>query len=93
MTQKEVEPRHISYTIIVRGDVVFRFLDIGLNHFPSLVDAPPPPLISLKMEFFHFGPCYAKVGGFRPGNIKRICLLPQGRLGKGRASIASVVSW
>ena len=36
VTQKEVEPLHISYTIVVRGDVVFRFLAIGLHHFPSL---------------------------------------------------------
>ena len=55
--QKEVEPLHISYTILVRGDVVFRFLAIGLNHFPSLWCGgrfTPPPLHFPENSIFYF---------------------------------------
>ena len=86
MTQKEVEPLHLPYTITVGGDVVFRFLGIGLNHFPSLWcggQKPPPPLPP-KLNFFFPDRFLPRVGGFRRDNVKVICLLGHDKLGKSK---------
>jgi hypothetical protein len=92
VTQKEVEPLHISYTIEVRGDVVFRFLAIGLNHFPTVWGGGPhfpQNLIFASLTGF------CGVGGFRRDNVNIICLLGHDRIGKSKGinSAHHLLAW